>query len=279
MVSLSPDGRKLAFHLFRLDWDILQVDRRNGRASPLISSTSADFFASFSPDGTRIAWTSYRSGFSEIWVCRADGTGAVQLTSLERTSGTAVWSPDGATIAFDSQSGGAGAIFLIHAEGGPPRALTSGSANDITPAWSPNGKEIYFSSNRGGEYRIWSMGVEGGEARRVSDSPGRFPKVSADGEFLYFWSHSVLRKRLPDGPENVALEKVGFWTLGETGHYFTSYGEPTTIRRLDFDSGQVDDVFEANSPIFQISVSPDEQTILFGQRDNQVDLMLVENFR
>jgi len=286
MGSLSPDGRKLAFHLFRLDWDILQVDRRNGRASPLITSTLADFAASFSPNGTRIAWTSYRSGFAEIWVCRADGTGAVQLTSLEQRSGTAVWSPDGTMIAFDSQAGGAGAIFLINAEGGPPQALTSDPANDITPAWSPNGKEIYFSSNRDGEYRIWSMGVEGGDASRVSDSTGRFPEVRAGGELLYFWSASasgegsqLLRKRLPDGPESVVIEEVGSWTSGETGLYFTSDGASTTIRRLDFDSGRVTDVFEANSPIFQINVSPDEQTILFGQTDNQVDIMLVENFR
>jgi Tol biopolymer transport system component len=286
LASLSRDGRKLVFQQYRLHWDVWQSDRRNGQSSPLINSTLADYSARFSPTGERVAWTSSRSGFSEIWVCRADGSDVVQLTFLERASGTAMWSPDGATIAFDSQSDdGSGEIFLIDADGGPPRALTSDPADDLTPAWSPNGEEVYFASNRDGEYRIWSVAVEGGEASRVSDSLGQFPQVRADGEFLYFgsWPDSegrrLIRKRLPKGPESVVLEAVGSWASGRTGLYFAPDLKSTTIGRLDFESGRIVDVFEWNKPFAQIDLSPDEQTILFGQTEDQVDLMLVEHFR
>src|SRR5690348_9607649 len=69
----------------------------------LISSTRDDVNPQFSPDGSRIAFVSTRSGHPEIWACNSDGSKAVQLTSF---GGAAVndprWSPDGERIAFDS---------------------------------------------------------------------------------------------------------------------------------------------------------------------------------
>ena len=49
----------------------------------LIASTRADFNAHYSPDGSQVAFSSYRSGNAEIWVCNGDGSNPVQLTSLE----------------------------------------------------------------------------------------------------------------------------------------------------------------------------------------------------
>ena len=48
----------------------------------LIASTRSEEAAQYSPDGTRIVFTSERSGRCEVWVCGSDGSGAVQLTSL-----------------------------------------------------------------------------------------------------------------------------------------------------------------------------------------------------
>jgi len=119
----------------------------------------------------------------------------------------------------------------------------------------------------------------------VSDSEGWLPKVSADGEYLYLQSRrpgegaQLLRKRLPDGPEEIALDKVFTFTLGQTGLYFIREEASTTLHRRDFESGEVEDVFESTKRLGAIEVSPDEPTILFGQAEEQVDLMLVENFR
>ncbi len=118
----------------------------------------------------------------------------------------------------------------------------------------------------------------------MSDSVAWSPEVSADGEYVYFSSRStkpvrLLRKRLPDGPEEIALDKAFFFTLGQTGFYFTREVASTTLHRRDFESGEVEDVFESTKRIGGIEVSPDEQTILFGQTETQSDLMLVENFR
>lgn len=291
--SLSLGGRKLAFVREQIDRDIWRVDRQTGHATPLITSTSWDFFQSFSPDGKQIAWTSLRSGQAEVWVCRADGTGEKQLTFLKNQSGSVAWSPDGRTIAFDSRPNGSADIFLISEAGGSPHPLTSHPGNDATPAWSPDGKTIYFASSRDGTRRIWSMPAAGDSvnARRVSENPGVYPAVSADGKFLYFrsWPFSegsrILRKRLPDGQETIAIEQVGPWALGKSGVYFTpgqdgsGFGGSKVIRHLDFASGRIEDVFEGHSEIGTISVSPDEETISFVQSEAHADLMIVENFR
>ncbi len=88
-------------------WE-LRMDEKSS-PSKLISSTYLDHVPRYSPDGQRIAFTSTRSGFQEIWVVRRDGSDPVQLTSFDRgESVVPVWSPDGRYIAFhrpDSREG------------------------------------------------------------------------------------------------------------------------------------------------------------------------------
>jgi Tol biopolymer transport system component/DNA-binding winged helix-turn-helix (wHTH) protein len=290
---LSRNGQKLAFVRIDSDYDIWELDLGNRQARPLITSTAWDVSQSFSPDGSRIAWSSRRSGFLEIWVCQADGTGAAQLTFLQNESGSAAWSPDGQTIAFDTRVNRPGEIFLIRADGGPLRPLTSHPATDLMPTWSRDGKTIYFSSNRDGASRVWSIPAKGGEAESVSDGQRGVPFVEPNGEFLYFsswWGGRLFRKRLPDGPETVVLEEIAFWTVGKSGVYFTlptddgaftnSFANSSVIRFLDLKSGQISDVFESKGPVRNLAVSPDERKLLFSRQDRAVaDIMLVENFK
>ena len=57
----------------------------------------------WSPDGTRLAFISNRSGQSQIWLMNADGTGPVQLTNIPHgTCAAPVWSPDGTRILFNT---------------------------------------------------------------------------------------------------------------------------------------------------------------------------------
>jgi Tol biopolymer transport system component len=166
-----------------------------GRKSPVnandvltfMSSTRSDYLPQFSPDGSRVAFVSTRSGHPEIWVCKTDGSNAVQLTSLGAPWVTAPrWSPDGDRIAFDSNAAGGWDIYVIGVDGGKPQRMTSHPANDGNPSWSHDGRWIYFDSARAGAQQVFKIPANGGEAIQITRDSGFAPLESPDGKFLYY---------------------------------------------------------------------------------------------
>jgi TolB protein len=70
-----------------------------------------------SPDGTRIAFSSFQSGANKVFVMNADGTDRVRLTDMPGNEFGPSWSPDGARLAFDSDAVGQNDVFVINADG------------------------------------------------------------------------------------------------------------------------------------------------------------------
>ncbi len=298
--SLNSQKKRLAFVQQRPDADIWSFDQETGEVQPLITSTQVDWFQSISPDGKRIAWTSWRSGFSEIWVCDWDGSNPLQLTHLETQSGSPSWSPDGKLIAFDTRVNGNGDIYVVDAGGGPVRALLDSPEDDLQPEWSPDGGRIYFTSRRAGRVSIWSVQVESrgteaatpaveiGEIRPIVAKAGAGPaKASPDGRFLYdrgdFYDSmerkQLYRRSLSDGKEIFIGEAPWGIAAAGDGVYFVSQDQ-RSILHWSADSASVEEVLKLEKETATLAVSPDERTILFTQSEpRQADLMLVEGFR
>ena len=123
---------RLAFQTITRDVDLHMMDLEARlvndtiESKPFSNSTRIEGPARFSPDGSRIAFVSYRSGGPEIWVAGRDGSGLQQITSLgapELLVGG--WSPDGARIAFDAAIAGNDDVYVVGADGGHLRRLTS----------------------------------------------------------------------------------------------------------------------------------------------------------
>lgn len=175
----SPDGRRLAFHsqLEDPDGDIFVAEvtgrdlanrqnltpRRAGE--PRISP---DVTPAWSPDGTRLAFTSYRSGSPALWVMNADGSQLRQLTETSTQHGDyfPTWSPDGRWIAFQRLSTAAAVIGCISAAGDTPEFMPF-AGRAYSPAWSPDGAWIAFSGLVDGEYDIHLQPVAGGAVLRL----------------------------------------------------------------------------------------------------------------
>ena len=133
-----------------------------------------------------MAFASDRSGEYEMWVANADGSSALQLTTMAANPGFGRWSPDGKTIAFHSNPEGQAEIFVVPSGGGKPRNLTNHPATDNFPRFSRDGRWIYFSSTRTGQEMIWKMPAAGGEAVQVSRGNGLLSMESVDGNYLYY---------------------------------------------------------------------------------------------
>jgi Tol biopolymer transport system component len=137
----------------------------------LTSGSSEDLQPVWSPDGTRIAFTSTRNGFTHIFVMNADGTGLTAVTSGYAFDLDPTWSPDGSKIAFTSTRGGHTHIYVVSSSGGTPTALTSGWLYEATPAWSPDGLHIAFTRTSAGYTHIFVMKSDGtGVAQLTSGS-------------------------------------------------------------------------------------------------------------
>ncbi|HMO00943.1 MAG TPA: hypothetical protein PKD59_16145, partial [Miltoncostaeaceae bacterium] len=97
--------------------------------------------AAWSPDGTRIAFTSRRDGGNaEIYIMNADGSNQRRFTVDASTDQQPTWSPDGTRLAWSSDRVGNFDIWSANLDGSDLRQLTlNGAFAETNPDWSPDG--------------------------------------------------------------------------------------------------------------------------------------------
>jgi Tol biopolymer transport system component/DNA-binding winged helix-turn-helix (wHTH) protein len=265
-----------------------------------ISSTRYDSTPQLSPDSSRVAFVSRRSGRGEIWVADPDGSNAVQLTSMGAVSGAPCWAPDGERIVFQSNPEGQFDVYVVPAGGGKPHNLTSHAAVDARPSFSRDGRWIYFTSNRTGQLDIWRMPTAGGHPVQVTTNGAFAAFESPDGAWLYYsqtmdtpsplWRQPVsggVPVKVLEGIVRAAFSVIegGIYYIdrpsGEGGLLYTDQpsGE-TRLQYFDLANRRTTTVARNLGNIFLgLTASKDGRTILYSRLDTAVDdLMVVENF-
>ncbi len=129
--------------------DVINVDGTNH--TRLTNAGDANFSPSWSPDGTKIAFTfEDRILESALYVMNADGTNQIPLTpytDYDSAPRSPSWSPDGTKIAFSSNRDGNAEIYVMNVSGINQVNLTENLANEYHPSWSPDGTKIAFASD------------------------------------------------------------------------------------------------------------------------------------
>jgi hypothetical protein len=95
-VDYSPDGTKLVVSTVYPDWgdrEIFVVPATGGTAIRLTNNAHTDDSPVWSPDGTKIAFASYRDGNAEIYTMNADGTNQTRITNDAGFQGDPSWQP------------------------------------------------------------------------------------------------------------------------------------------------------------------------------------------
>ena len=130
----SPDGNWITFTGYDNDGYYIYMMRSDGSD---IRRLTRGCVSSFSPDNTRILFSSYCQG-GEVNVMNLDGTNIIQLTDTpSHENSTPAWSSDGQHILFQSDRDGDFEIYLMDADGSNLIQLTSNPALDGAAVWQP----------------------------------------------------------------------------------------------------------------------------------------------
>jgi len=206
-LDVSPNGAQIVFDMLG---DIYIMPVEGGDATLLRGGHAFEVQPRFSPDGTKISFTSDAGGGDNIWMMNTDGSDPKQITKENfRLVNNAVWSTDGDYIIckkhFTSErSLGAGEIWMYHTSGGKGIQLTKrkNDQQDVGEPWaSRDGKYVYYSEDvypggffqynkdpNGQIYIINRYHFEDGKTERVTGGPGGAirPVVSHKGDVMAF---------------------------------------------------------------------------------------------
>ncbi|MDP0929799.1 Tol-Pal system beta propeller repeat protein TolB [Paracoccus onubensis] len=155
----------------------------------MTDSSSLVLAPQFSPDGKKIVYTSFESGFPQLQILDVASVSSRPLTQGGNSMAfSPVFSPDGRWIAFAQDNGVDTDLWLMDAATGTGRPLTKTHAIDTSPSFSPDGKRIVFESDRSGTQQLYVVPIEGGEPTRISFGEGRYgdPTWSPKGDMIAF---------------------------------------------------------------------------------------------
>ena len=183
----SPDGTKVAFISDRGGFGRSEIWVINVDGTGLVKLTtniqhtigagvtvlSSDRSPSWSPDGSRIAFSSNRDSASqhELYVMNADGSNQIRLTIDSSDDDSPSWSPDSQKIVFTKNGGIGKGINIMNADGTNVVHITN---DGVMPAWSPDGLRIAFlrfdSNHFLSKLAIFIMNVDGTNQTKITNN-------------------------------------------------------------------------------------------------------------
>ena len=195
----SSSSGKIVFTCFMNQIDQICLMNADGTARKQLTDFQATaFYASLSPDGQTIYFSSRQSGTYEIYSMDIIGNGLQRLTNNIGTLYAPELSPAGDKIIFTSNGNG---LWVMNADGSDPHAITF--RDDIDPTWSPDGSMLAFASNRSGQRQLYTAKASGKQVNQVTDlnNMGGRSSWSPDGKWLAFY-------RGPAGDHDIFIIKI-----------------------------------------------------------------------
>ncbi len=182
------DTRIAAVADFGQGKEIYTFDYDGANPRPVSRNGSLNLAPSWSRDGTRIAYTSYRDNNPDLWITNLRTGRHTKLSGRPGINVGASWAPDDQSLVLTLSKDGDSELYSLDDKGSILSRLTRQWGIDVSPAFSPDGKQIAFASSRNGNPQIFVMDMDGSNVRRLTHLGGHnvSPAFSPDGTQIAF---------------------------------------------------------------------------------------------
>jgi TolB protein len=179
--------------------EIWAMDYDGANQHPITTLGSISLSPHVSPDGSRLAFSSFTGSSWEIRMFSFDLNRLVSFPRYGRTNLTPGWTPDGTRLAFSSSRSGTPEIYVVDQSGGNLHRITNSGTTNVSPTWNrKTGTQIAWVSRRGDIPQIYMMGSDGTNVQQMTDTGYAVsPSWSPNGQFLAF---SWMRHYGPGAP-------------------------------------------------------------------------------
>ena len=193
--ALSPDGQRAAVGLLDADGrqnDVWLLELSRGTKSRLTLNPQSEGDPVWSPDGTRIAFTSNRGsdGRIHMYTTSVSGAGDDELLIKEDADDIpSNWSSDGQKILFMRYGPNYRAGIWLLSLNGQREAkplLRSPAFDQAAGMFSPNGSLVAYVSNESGRNEVYVQTFPRGNKTPISSGGGVFPMWRGDGKELFY---------------------------------------------------------------------------------------------
>jgi len=251
--------------------------KARGTAQPILQSSVGEGQPRFSPDGRSLAFTSIRSGSSEVWVADSDGQNPRQLTHQSfYIAGYVRWSPDSQSLAFHARLPSDPQLYVARVGDGLVTQVTHGKPGFTAPSWSSDGLNLYADALENAKDRTYRIPVAGGVPRLLFEGgeaievPGRNLLVYEKEDQPGIYGRSLVGD-IAKNPEQLLVPDYqppwgGFYPVDDGLYY--SGSSPTGLRRIfrfySFDTGKSVEVAPSPSNLdLGLTVSPDRTRLAY----------------
>jgi len=162
--SLSPDGRHIAWVVGNNTVWTMASDGSSPRK--LATCPLACMSPRWSPDGSRLVYTTTDGRKGDVVVMRADGT-QPHAYGVSINAYDASWAPDGHSVLVSVSTMPAG-IWRLDVASGVLHRIHDGTS--ISPMWSPDGRQIMFGNGS----QLFTMAPDGSAVRQLTSGGGQF---------------------------------------------------------------------------------------------------------